>query len=441
MECPQCHHANPSGTKFCGECGTRLQVLCPACKPPTLLATSSAASAASPAPAAPAPTATPAAASATPPSAAGSAPAPARYASPSPTPRSTWPRRSSPPGAPSRASARGHRDVLRRVGLHRDVREARSRGRPRHHGPRLRGDPRARSTATRARSTSSSATASWRCSARRSPTRTTPIARCSAALAIQDGLEPLADDVRARRTGSISGCAWGSTPGLVVVGAIGRDLRMDYTAVGDTTNLAARLLGIAKPGQIVVSRRTQHLRDGFFVFEDLGDFQVKGKAEPVRAYAVSERDQRPHQARGLEGARAHPAGRPRPRARGADRSPPAGRRRPGRASSLLVGRAGGRQVPPALRVPAPARRRRSPRAGDDVRLVRPRHGVPPDHGTCCGATSACRRGSPPRRSGAASPSSFSSSACEGEERVRPARPLPRRVRAAGVSQPPVAALS
>ena len=53
----------------------------------------------------------------------------------------------------------------------------------------------------------------------------------------------------------------GINTGPVVVGAIGRDLRMDYTAVGDTTNLAARLLNIAKPGQIVVSRRTQHLRD------------------------------------------------------------------------------------------------------------------------------------------------------------------------------------
>src|SRR5439155_24717923 len=56
--------------------------------------------------------------------------------------------------------------------------------------------------------------------------------------------------------------------------------------VGDTVNLAARLLGLAKPGQVVVSGRTQHLRDGFFVFEDLGAFQVKGKVEPVRAYAV-----------------------------------------------------------------------------------------------------------------------------------------------------------
>src|SRR2546426_2040426 len=79
----------------------------------------------------------------------------------------------------------------------------------------------------------------------------------------------------------------GINTGLVVVGAIGKDLRMDYTAVGDTTNLAARLIGIAKPGQIVVSRRTQHLREGFFVFEALGDFQIKGKTEPVRAYAVS----------------------------------------------------------------------------------------------------------------------------------------------------------
>src|SRR2546425_5780833 len=107
----------------------------------------------------------------------------------------------------------------------------------------------------------------------------------SAALAIQRELDPLADEVR-RAHGVEFRMRMGINTGVVVVGAIGKDLRMDYTAVGDTTNLAARLLGLAKPGQIVVSRRTQHLRDGFFVFEDLGEFQVKGKAEPVRAYAV-----------------------------------------------------------------------------------------------------------------------------------------------------------
>jgi class 3 adenylate cyclase/tetratricopeptide (TPR) repeat protein len=107
----------------------------------------------------------------------------------------------------------------------------------------------------------------------------------SAALAIQEGLVPLREDVR-RTHGVDFRIRMGINTGLVVVGAIGGDLRMDYTAVGDTTNLAARLLGLAKPGQIVVSHRTQHLRAGFFVFEDLGEFQVKGKTEPVRAYAL-----------------------------------------------------------------------------------------------------------------------------------------------------------
>jgi class 3 adenylate cyclase/tetratricopeptide (TPR) repeat protein len=108
----------------------------------------------------------------------------------------------------------------------------------------------------------------------------------SAALAIQEGLKPLAADIK-RVHGLDFSMRIGINTGPVVVGAIGRDLRMDYTAVGDTTNLAARLLNIAKPGQIVVSRRTQHLRDRVFTFEDLGDFQVKGKSEPVRAYALT----------------------------------------------------------------------------------------------------------------------------------------------------------
>src|SRR3989442_9458757 len=107
----------------------------------------------------------------------------------------------------------------------------------------------------------------------------------SATLAIQDGLKPLQEEVR-RTHGIDFRVRMGVNTGLVVVGAIGRDLRMDYTAVGDTTNLAARLLALAKPGQIVVSRRTQHLREGFFEFEDLDEFQVKGKTDPVRAYAL-----------------------------------------------------------------------------------------------------------------------------------------------------------
>jgi len=108
----------------------------------------------------------------------------------------------------------------------------------------------------------------------------------SAALAIQSGLQALTDEMQ-QRHGVEFRIRIGINTGLVVVGAIGRDLRMDYTAVGDTTNLAARLMGISKPGQIVVSKRVQQMGAGFFVFEDLGDFQLKGKTEPVRGYAVT----------------------------------------------------------------------------------------------------------------------------------------------------------
>src|SRR5262249_32332700 len=105
-----------------------------------------------------------------------------------------------------------------------------------------------------------------------------------AALAIQRDLGPLREDVRRSHEVEFR-MRIGINTGLVVVGSIGKDLRMDYTAIGDTPNLASRLLNIAQPGQIVVSRPTQRLTDGYFTFDDLGDFQVKGKTEPVRAYA------------------------------------------------------------------------------------------------------------------------------------------------------------
>ena len=105
------------------------------------------------------------------------------------------------------------------------------------------------------------------------------------ALAIQEKLGPVRADVQ-RQHGQKLLMRIGINTGPVVVGAIGRDLRMDYTAVGDTVNLAARLLNVAQPGQIVASRHTKALCEGFFQFDDLGDFQVKGKTEPQRAYAV-----------------------------------------------------------------------------------------------------------------------------------------------------------
>ncbi len=74
--------------------------------------------------------------------------------------------------------------------------------------------------------------------------------------------------------------------GFVVVGAIGDNLRMDYTAVGDTTHLAARLQQLAEPGTILASEATHRLIEGYVEAERLGPVAVRGRSEPVVVYRV-----------------------------------------------------------------------------------------------------------------------------------------------------------
>jgi class 3 adenylate cyclase/tetratricopeptide (TPR) repeat protein len=78
----------------------------------------------------------------------------------------------------------------------------------------------------------------------------------------------------------------GINSGTVVVGAIGDDLRMDYTAIGDTTNLASRMEGAATPGTILVSENTHKLTKTFFEFNDLEPLKLKGKDKPQHAYRL-----------------------------------------------------------------------------------------------------------------------------------------------------------
>src|SRR5215469_7654079 len=78
----------------------------------------------------------------------------------------------------------------------------------------------------------------------------------------------------------------GINTGPVVVGRIGDDLRMDYTAVGDTTHLASRVQGVAPPGTILITEASHRLVEGYVRTEGLGPVAVKGRSEPVRVYRV-----------------------------------------------------------------------------------------------------------------------------------------------------------
>ena len=106
-----------------------------------------------------------------------------------------------------------------------------------------------------------------------------------AALGIRSALSGYEEELK-RRRGIRFQVRQGLNTGLVVVGSIGSDLRMDYTAVGDTTNIAARLLQSAERGQIVISDATHRLTEGYFETESLGELRVKGKAEPIRGHAL-----------------------------------------------------------------------------------------------------------------------------------------------------------
>ncbi|HIC85522.1 MAG TPA: hypothetical protein EYP06_04390, partial [Desulfobacterales bacterium] len=108
---------------------------------------------------------------------------------------------------------------------------------------------------------------------------------CYAALRVHESLERYR--LRLKNQYSIDfRMRMGINTGLVVVGAIGDNLRLDYTAVGDTTNLAARLQALAKPGQILVSERVYRSAKGRFKFQKLGYIKVKGKEQGILAYVL-----------------------------------------------------------------------------------------------------------------------------------------------------------
>jgi class 3 adenylate cyclase len=109
---------------------------------------------------------------------------------------------------------------------------------------------------------------------------------CYAALRMQESVNRYADRVR-RPEGVPIQIRVGLNSGEVVVGAIGNDLKMDYTAIGQTTHLAARMEQMAVPGSIMVSNNTHKLTEGYFQYTGLGPVQVKGVSEPLEVYELS----------------------------------------------------------------------------------------------------------------------------------------------------------
>jgi class 3 adenylate cyclase/tetratricopeptide (TPR) repeat protein len=93
----------------------------------------------------------------------------------------------------------------------------------------------------------------------------------------------------------------GINTGLAVLAAVGDEIRTEYTAMGDTTNVAARLQSAAEPGSVLISADTYHLVKQLFELRPRGGAMVKGKSAPIVTYEVLAPRVLPGKVRGLEG--------------------------------------------------------------------------------------------------------------------------------------------
>ncbi len=120
-----------------------------------------------------------------------------------------------------------------------------------------------------------------------------PVRAVRAGLEIADAMGGYKAEI-SRRWGIDIDVRVGINTGLVVVGEVGSDLRVEYTALGDAVNVAARMEQTADPGTVRVTAETWSLVSDQFEGESIGGVEVKGKSEPVEAVRVlSRRSGRP----------------------------------------------------------------------------------------------------------------------------------------------------
>jgi class 3 adenylate cyclase/tetratricopeptide (TPR) repeat protein len=108
---------------------------------------------------------------------------------------------------------------------------------------------------------------------------------CYAALELRDAVADYGRELR-RDHGLSFSIRMGLNSGEVVVGGIGADETLDYTAIGNTVGLAARMEALAESGRPYLTAETAIQVQGFFELDELGKLKVKGVPEPVRAFAL-----------------------------------------------------------------------------------------------------------------------------------------------------------
>ncbi len=268
MKCPQCHSENPPDVKFCGYCGTRLPVVCPQCgteNPPGFKFCGECGSSLG----------------------ASKAVLPPSEPAPPPTPQSYTPPHLAAQILQSRSALEGERkqvtvlfcDLVGSTSL------AERLGPETMHLLLNRFFELALSEVHRYEGTINQFLGDGFMALFGAPISHEDHARRAALAAL--GLQKLLADHRAElgeREGLELKVRMGINTGWVVVGGIGDQLRRDYTAIGDTTNLAARLQQHAEPGAILVSEDTCRFLQGSARLEPLAPLQVKGKEAPVQAY-------------------------------------------------------------------------------------------------------------------------------------------------------------